>query len=382
MVSVALVSTFPPTECGIGNYSRELVTALARAAPDVRVDVVAEHTQPHDATVIRAWDRDSDWSVQAVAAIDAVRPHIVHVQHEEAIFGNRRLVGFLRALRLRGIRSVVTLHTVHESRRMAGFHRDVASVCDRVVAHQRSGMAAVLEEHGVAADQIELIAHGTPELQLPDRAAARNALELPADVPIALFFGFIHYGKALHVAVNAFERAYDRLGDARFVIAGRVRNNHVLDSVYIAWLRQRMSAGVAAGRLIFRPGFVPAEHKASYFGAADVIVLPHDQAYGSASGVLHEAIAARRPILCTHGKKFAEAFEAFGIEMPEMFPPPGDLDAWEQGFERLLLDDERRERASTLIAGMVERTSWTASARAHAQMYRDIYSNMSASRVA
>ena len=370
MVRVALVSTFPPSECGIANYSRELVTALAATAPDIDPIVIAERTpQPATETrVVRAWDRSGPWARDVLDVLERIRPDVVHVQHEESILGNRPLLPFLRAIAALRIRSVVTLHTVHAGRRLGAFHRELARVCDRIVVHQRTGMADVLESQGVASPRLELVAHGTPCMTLPTRREARELLGLPQDAPIALFFGFIHYRKRLHVALEGFTRA--RVPDARLVIAGRIRTAHVLDHLYATWLRRRLRRGIAAGRIAFRPGFVPAELKAAYFAAANVIVLPHDQPYGSASGVLHEALATRRPILCTRGSKFAEAAEAFAHEAPELFPPPGNIAAWRRGFEHVLLDPDAQTRASELSAALAERTSWTSSAERHAAIYR------------
>jgi glycosyltransferase involved in cell wall biosynthesis len=377
MVRVAIVSTFPPAECGIGNYTRELVGALRQVARDIEVTVIAERTDSARSTdkIVRAWHRRGDWHADILHAVDKVQPDVVHVQHEESIFGNRSLLPLLHALRERGIAIVVTLHTLHDTWRCAGFHRELARVCDVLVAHQRLGMAAVLEAQGVAGRQIEVIPHGTPTLELPDAAFARDMLELPQDAPIALFFGFIHYGKGLHVALTAFERAHraeGELGDARFVIAGRMRMNHVLDRIYAAWLRRLMAPGIAAGRIIFRPGYVPPHDKRHYFAAANLIVLPHNQSYGSASGVLHEAIAARRAVLCTRGKKFAEAVEALAEAAPEMFPAPGDVAAWQRGFTSLLGDSSRQAAAGELVASMEDATSWSSSAARHARIYRGI----------
>lgn len=379
---IALISTFPPAECGIGNYSRELVDALAAVAPDIKVTVIAEQVEGvEDRTgVVRAWHRRGDWVHVIHGAIAAVQPDVVHVQHEEALFGqDRRIVELLARLRVSGARTIATLHSVYDGRHGRDFHRALAAVCDRLVAHQRAGMASVLQRQGVAARQIELIPHGTPHFVLVDRAAARAQLGLPADDPLALFFGFIHFGKRLHVALSAFERARDRLGSARFVVAGRIRRSHALDRIYEHWIERQLRRGEAASSVIYRPGFVPVEHKAAYYAAADLIVLPHDQAYGSASGVLHEAIAANRAILCTRGKKFAEAVEAVSARLPEAFPAPGDRRAWQDGFVHFLTSEVHRRRAEDLLATLRDQTSWRRAATLHAAMYRQVAGEPAAS---
>jgi len=375
VMRLALVSTFPPAECGIGNYSHELVTALRREAPDVEVVVIAERDPraTESAEVLRAWHRKETWVPAIAAAVERVRPDVVHVQHEESFLGHDgRMIALLEQLRARGIRSVVTLHTVHGGVLGGAYHRKLARACDRLVVHQRTGNRDTLLAQGVPPERVQLIAHGTPALALPDRATARAQLELPQDVPIALFFGFIHFRKRVHVAIDAFERSLGALGDARFVIAGRLRRSHILDTLYAKRFARSMRAGVAAGRIIYRPGFVPPEHKAAYYAAADVVVMPHVQPYGSASGVLHEALAARRAILCTRGKKFAEAVEALSDEFPDAFPLPDHRASWQRGFESLLGSEARRAALAVCVGTLAEETSWAHSAQRHADLYRSL----------
>jgi glycosyltransferase involved in cell wall biosynthesis len=370
MVKVALVSTFPPAACGIGNYSQELVRALPS---DVELTVLAERegsaTTP---AVRRVWHRKSDWvSEISAAAVDA-NASVVHIQHEQGILGQDdrlpRLVGLLRD---RGIRSVVTLHSVYDTRGARAFHQRLA--CDRIIVHQQTGMASVLAAQGVPSERVEVIAHGTPALDLPDQAAARELLGLPKDKTIVLFFGFIHTGKKLHVALRAFERI--RVPNAYFVIAGHIREDNVFQRIYARWLRRQMRRGIAEHRIEFRSGFQPVEHKPAYYAAADLVVMPHMQAYGSASGVMHEALSARRPIVCTRGKKFAEAVEAFATEIPEAFPPGGDVGAWARALETMLTSPELRAKMSARLGGLAEATSWASSGERHARIYRALTPN-------
>jgi glycosyltransferase involved in cell wall biosynthesis len=299
-----------------------------------------------------------------------LRPDVVHFQHEESLFGQgRRFLRVLDEVRALGAHVVVTLHTVYAGLRGRGFHRELSRRCDRVVAHQEHGMAAVLAMHGVPVQGIDVIAHGTPLLPITSQAVAREALGVPGEHRVALFFGFIHYGKGLHYALAGFERALRTHPDARFVIAGRVRRSHVLDTLYSRWLERRLRPLVVSGHVVYRPGFVPVEQKPLYYSAADVVVLPHVQSYGSASGVLHEALAAGKPILCTRGKKFAEAVEAFAQQMPQAFPPPRDVGGWQAAFEQMLGSDELRQRAGGLVSALGAQTSWSASARRHLESY-------------
>src|SRR5262245_13767107 len=106
---VALITTYPPAACGIGNYSAQLVRALDAHAPELAVHVLAERIPrpERDPRVRRAWHRRGDWTRDLLETLEALRPDVVHVQHEESIFGqDERLPRLVRALAARGVRSV------------------------------------------------------------------------------------------------------------------------------------------------------------------------------------------------------------------------------------------------------------------------------------
>jgi glycosyltransferase involved in cell wall biosynthesis len=358
-VRVALVSTYPPAQCGIGNYSEQLVMALGAQAPDIDVRVLAERgAGDSTAAVRRVWHRREEWPRELLESIEALAPEVVHVQHEESIFGEDfRLPMLVFALRSRGIRTVVTLHSVYDTRRARAFHDGLRAHGAELVIHQRAGAESL--------GSSVLIPHGTPPPPALSREAARARLGLPGDGPIVLFFGFIHYSKRVHVALAAFQRA--AIANSRFVVAGRLRRAYTLDPFYAWWIERRLRGDA---RVIYRPGFVPVEDKPAYYAAADLVVLPHRQRYGSASGVLHEALAARRPIACSNGLKFAELVERLAPVVPEACPRAGDVAGWQRALECLLGDDTARARSLAVIEQLADETSWANAAAAHATLYR------------
>jgi len=365
---VAIVSNYPPAECGIANYTHQLVTALHERAPDVDIRLVAEELpgETSTAAVRRVWNRKTEYPRPILECIEALAPDVVHIQHGLSIFGHDpRLPMLIFALRARGIRTVVTLHSVYTTRQARAYHRKLAHHGATLIAHQRVGGSELLRTHGVPADQLVVIPHGTPRLETMSRAAARDQLGLPQDATLVLFFGFIYYSKGVHTALAAFDRAAH---DARFLVAGRLRRNSYFgDSVYAWWLERKLRRNA---RVIYRPGFIPVDDKPAYYAAADLVVLPHRQAYGSASGVLHEALAARRPIACSDGPKFAELVERLAPVVPEACPRAGDVAGWQRAIERLLGDDTARARSAEVIATLADETSWGRSAEAHAVLYR------------
>lgn len=379
---VGLVTTYPPAPCGIGRYAQHLRRALQAAGTEVVVAAerlvapAAREPAADEPGVERVWHRREDWGAQVVAWARRARPDVVHLQHEESHYGqDGRVPALVATLAREGLAVVVTLHSVYAGwlrspsewapRR---FHQAIARAGSFIV-HQHAGCASVLLDQGIAADRVHVIPHGTALVALPPRGEARRELGLPEDARLALFFGFLHAKKGVHVAVRAFTDVAARVPGARLLVAGQARQRTLRDRLYLARLRRAMRPGLAAGTIDFRLGFVADAEVATYLGAADLLVLPHRQRYGSASGVLHLALGAGKPFVCTAGPKFVEAAEDMAAAIPEAFVPEGDVDAWSRSIAKLLGDDTLRARAAERARALGERTSWPAVAASHVAAY-------------
>lgn len=377
---VALVSTFPPARCGIGGYSAELAAALRQAG--ARVTVLAEEApgaaDVDDGDTLRCWNRRGPWQRELAARLESLRPDVVHVQHEEAILGQDgklpELFGRARAL---GVGAVVTLHSVYDGAlgvpglrwSPLAFQRELGRAADRLVVHQRAGCADRLLAQGVEAERVAVIPHGTRELALPSRADARAELGLDEDALTVLAIGFIHKKKGLHTLVDAFGDVARAVPRAQLVVAGSFRRRP-WDHAYRLRLRAKMRPGQDAGWLVLHEGFHGDDAMRAYLAAADVVALPYRQRYGSASGVLHLALAAGRPVVCASGYKFAEAAEAWGDAHPDFFPAPDDAPAWARALTRVLEDADTRTELAERARTLGQETSWPRVAGLHLDTYR------------
>ena len=92
-------------------------------------------------------------------------------------------------------------------------------------------------------------------------------------------------------------------------------------------------------RVKFFDGFVPDEKLASYFAAADVVVLTYDASFHSQSGVLNVAARARRPVLASAGESpLKDCVQKFRLGV---FVEPDNLGALKEGM-RVVASDEWR----------------------------------------
>ena len=391
-MKIAFVSTYPPAPCGIGEYARNLLRGLSPIVDSgSEIQVIAEdHASISESQddVHRYWQRGRAWQNEILKGIDELKPDIVHVQHEEALLHqDKRFPWLLEEIRKRGIASVVTLHSVYKGPlappgRWAPkrFHRALGNASQALIVHQEAGCADVLREHGVPANQVAVIPHGTQSLVTPSRADARQALGLDSSAAIVLFFGVIHPKKNLHVLLKAFEDVALAIPGAKLLVAGKPRQRNILDKSYTLWLESHlMRNGKRQGWLDYRRGFVPDEVLPAYLAAADIVAFPHKQRYGSASGVLHLALSAGRAVVCSRGPKFTEAIDYFSKQFPKSFPESSDSKGWARGIIALLEDQEMREQMEGKAADFGRETDLSRVARQHLDLYtkaiRDLASN-------
>ena len=376
LMRIAQVAPFPVRKNGIGIYTARLIEELRSQDPQCSI------MSPADLLPRKSGQETGDgngrefplpWPGAFLEAIDAASSQLVHIQHGLYIGHGHNLARFLSGLRARRIPCVLTLHGVWPPtlfrRWPARFYRLLAANVERVIVHQRAGSLTILQEHGIPADRITVIPHGT----------WTGAEIAPAKIPepigmagrrVVLFAGNIFRRKGLHIVIQAFPAVIRRIPEARLLVVGSERTNNFLDRVYRLWLHEKMLPGLKEGWLFHRAEYVPDAELSTRIAAAEVVVFPYLRRYGSASGVFHRVLAAGRPAICSNIPTFAEANDAWGERLPDLFPPPGDIEAWSRSLIRILTDETFRRRAMEASAALGHETSWASVARQHLQLYR------------
>ena len=374
-MKLAFVSTWPRTACGIATYTEHVVRAL-HSVDGGPLAVLSEEggAMALDGVEVReVFSRKRPFAVPLVQAAADVGADVVHVQHAPDILGmGSELIALLEGLGARGIRTVVTLHTVYDAwsglierkPHVRAFHRRLGAAADRILVHQPT-CRDTLVAHGVPADRVALVPHGTDRLA-GDGARIRARHDIPPQAPLLLFFGFVHVQKNVHTLLKALPSILARVPEARLLVAGSIAGGTWYNRAYAWYLDRLVRAHGLAGRVTLTRRFVDAADVADTYAAADVVLLPHQQGYGSASGVLHQAIGAGKPLLCSDVPKFEELKDAVGREL---LVPATDARAWAERSVRLLTDAAWRQPLLDRLQAYADGTRWEAIAAQHLAAY-------------
>lgn len=163
------------------------------------------------------------------------------------------------------------------------------------------------------------------EPRLP-REDARRVLGLPAGRRIFLHLGSPERRKGLPDTLRAWERLCPRFsGDGRPLLL-RVGSNERLGAAD----RERLAALVRADEARIVERFVPADEMANCFAAADWVLIPYRK-FRFSSGILANAIGARRPVIASDNGLIGDTVRAKGLGF---LYRPGSTGAFLAALER------------------------------------------------
>ena len=299
---VALVGTYPPTECGIATFTANSRAALLEANPTWDVSVVRlVDEEPFESVedVALHWVRNDPTSRDEVIAY-LNTCDVVIIEHEFGIFGGPdgdEVLDLLAGLRVPSIASLHTILLTPTAHQRLVF-QNLLDAVDLAIVPSRSALDRLVG--GYSARHTVVVPHG----------ADSNFSPLPAsnDHPIILTWGLLGPGKGLEHAIHAVALLRDRVPGLRYIIAGRTHPNLCRDGrdPYRDTLKALVREDRVENVVEFADGYRDWDALHALARNAAVVVLPYESRDQISSGVLVEALAAGRPVVAT---RFPHAVE-------------------------------------------------------------------------
>jgi glycosyltransferase involved in cell wall biosynthesis len=341
--SLAMLSTYPPTQCGLATFTAALRLELAAICRDVGVVRVVDSPETHDGNevvghLINGSAESAAGAVKVLNDYDAVI-----VQHEYGIFGGPDGCDVLDVIDALTVPVIVVLHTVllapTASQRRILEH--LLAACDSVVTMTATARDRLVSTYGADPNRVVVIPHGAIDQRAVPTTRSTSAR------PLILTWGLLGPGKGIEWAVDAMAGLRDL--QPRYLVLGKTHPK-VLErngETYRASLERRIEDVGAADLVDLDPSYLTVAALATVVERADVVLLPYDSRDQVTSGVLIEAVAAGRPVVST---AFPHAVELLG-DGTGLVVPQGDSAALEAALRRVLsepgLADAMAARASS-----------------------------------
>jgi glycosyltransferase involved in cell wall biosynthesis len=342
-----ILSTHPPTPCGIATFSAALSDGLEAKGSSVTVVRIADEEVSGRANVIGELVNGSSSSVAECAEL-LNRSDVAIIQHEYGIYGGPdgdEVVDIMKGLR---VPAIVVAHTVLKdpTPHQRSVLEEVVALADQVIVMSEAARLRLCAGFAVDRAKVVTIPHGAA---LPTKAALKRSGR-----PTLLTWGLLGPGKGIERVIEAMPSLKDLPGRPRYLVAGRTHPKVLAaegEAYREARIEQARSLGVADA-VSFDPVYrSPAAITELAQGAA-AVVLPYDSTDQVTSGVLVDSIASGRPIVAT---AFPHAIELLGTGAGTVVAHD-DHDALVSALRRLLTDprvagtmaSEARELAPTL----------------------------------
>jgi len=302
---ITILSTYPPTLCGLAAFSAALSEGLR--ANGARVDVVRiADESPSDAAggVVAELVNGSPTSV--AATIDILnRSDVVIVQHEYGIYGGAdgsEIVDIVRGLR---VPSIIVAHTVPKdpTSQQLWVLETLAAEADQVVVMTAAAHARLCQSYDIDRRKVTTIPHGaTVAAQVQVKRSGR---------PTVLTWGLLGPGKGIERVIDVMASLSELPGRPRYLVAGRTHPKVLAadGESYREGLRERAKSLGITDSVSFDSSYRDGPALAAMVQSASVVVLPYDSVDQVTSGVLVDAIANGRPVVAT---AFPHAVELLG----------------------------------------------------------------------
>jgi glycosyltransferase involved in cell wall biosynthesis len=295
--SFGILSSYPPTPCGLATFSAALASGLSSHNSEVTVvQVVDEGGEvAHSDRIIGRLVNGSPRSVNASS--DALnRSDVAIVQHEYGLYGGADGDEVLEILGALHVPSIVIAHTIltNPTPHQRSVLNDVAALADQVVVMTEAARVRLCDGFDVDEGKVTTIAHGAaiPGARVPpDRV----------DHPTMLTWGLIGPGKGIERVIEAMRTLRDLPMQPHYLVAGQTHPK-VLAAQGESYRQDRMDQAERHGlssSVEFDAAYRDVDSLTSLIQSSTVVVLPYDSKDQVTSGVLVDAIAAGRPVVAT-----------------------------------------------------------------------------------
>lgn len=301
------LGSYPPRECGIATFTRDVVEAYDRQfgmhSAVVAIDEPGGEVRRYPPEVVaRISQVDHRSHVRAAEYINQSGADLVNVQHEYGLFGGERgewLVDLLAALTKP---AVLTLHTVlpEPDEKMLSVARDLCRYAAKVIVLSETGRELLERVYGIEPAKLRVIHHGVPDVPFQGTQAAKASFGIGERAVISTF-GLINRGKGLEYAIEAMRAVVARHPETLYLILGET--HPVVRRQEGESYRESLQALVQSYGLQYNVQLVDKyleyDEVVRYLGATDIYLTPYLNPTQIVSGTLAYAVGCGKAIVST-----------------------------------------------------------------------------------
>jgi glycosyltransferase involved in cell wall biosynthesis len=319
-MKITYVSTYPPRECGLATFNKNLMGAISSnlSANRLEEQVIALNADGHNdyeypsevkMTIRQQELEDYDKAANFINLSDT---DAVILQHEFGIFGGETGIYVLPFIYQLEKPLITILHTVLKSPsyQQKVIIQTIAKRSEKVIVMGKIAIKFLKEVYDIPADKIGFIEHGVPDKEAPELNPVK-ADPMFKGRKILLTFGLISRNKGLETVVRALPKIAENHPDVLYMILGNTHPGILKNSgeeyrEYLVELAEELNV---KDKLVFVNRYVAEDDLINYLSAADVYVTPYLNEAQVTSGTLAYAVGAGAAVVSTpywHAKELLD----------------------------------------------------------------------------
>ncbi len=381
IIKIAFVTSWPPRHCGIATYSQDLVRALGKRGHEVHVVTFSDggkrgERNVHPVLKVKKTNlADADWNEQLYKEVEKIKPDVVHIQHEYALynFKNDSSTGLLRTFFKWYVEAkfpiVVTYHSIYTvlDRAQSKFMELTLEITNAGIVHEEYQKIYLPINIDFVPKNVYVIPHGAKGIK-PLNYKSKNELGLEGKKVVGLL-GWWEPNKEFERVVRLWPNIKKKIGkNAVLVVAGDARPGSTSGQLYKPKLLKEINKSKEKKSIKVITGSFAPEQYDKILSSFDLMVLPYSRA--SQSGNLAHSFALGVPVVATAMEGLKAEVEASKAGMT--VPPKDDFEL-EHAIIRLMTHDELRKRYAKRASHYVtKQIKWSIVARKHVTLYEKL----------
>lgn len=359
---VVFVSTYPPVQCGIANFTRDLAAAVQLVDGWIPLVVAIDQGDVDYADQHVIWrirkDRIEDYE-KAAHFLNKLQPAAVSLQHEYGLFAGELGVEVLRFVRALRVPLFVTLHTVEPQPRdiMKRILTELVTRAQGVMVMSHTAVQLLKQVYRLPTHHVCVIPHGAPEVPFTSTELAKSKLGLKGRKVISTF-GLISRGKGIEDVITAMYDVVPRHPEALYLVLGQTHPNvrtYEGESYRESLIALVEELGLR-DNVRFVNSYLSQDALLRYLAGTDIYITPYPNPGQISSGTLTYALASGCAVVSTpylYAKELLD--DGRGVLVPFRNPK-----AIAQALNHLLDDDAYRERLRQKAYQFTRHMTWRA----------------------
>ena len=302
---IGYFSTYPPRECGIANFTKDLVDSISNLdGSKPSIIAINEKGAIYDYERCVKWkiDRDDfEDYVKAAEYVNSSNIQLLVVQHEFGLYGGDN--GEYIRLFLDKVKKpvITTLHTVKPD-----FNQKEIEVLKYITEKSESIIVIVhaaidmLKHQGISTKKCVVIPHGCPNINNKNNMAIKESLGLKGRL-VASTFGLINSGKGIEYAIQALPEVIKKEPGIIYLIIGEthpeVRKQE--GEKYRNQLTRLVDELGLEEHVRFTNRFITKRELIKFLQATDIYLTPYISPNQISSGTLIYALGAGKAVIST-----------------------------------------------------------------------------------